>query len=255
MLLIDTHTHLYLEEFKKDKIDVIKKAIASNVKKLILPNIDSTTIDDLLNTANAFPNNIFPLIGLHPTSVEEDYENEINIIKKYLKKIKFYGIGEIGLDFYWDTTFKDEQIKAFTKQLQIAEQNNLPAIIHTRNSFNETIEIVKQQKTKNLTGIFHCFTGNINQAKEIINLGFYIGIGGILTFKNSGLDKVLKNISLQNIVLETDAPYLAPVPKRGKRNESSYINYIAKKLAEIKNVSINEVADITSENAIKIFNI
>jgi len=255
MLLIDTHAHLYLEEFEKDRIDVIKHAIASNVKKIILPNIDSTTIDKLLETTKIFPNNLYPLIGLHPTSVEEDYENEIKIIEENLQNHKFYGIGEIGLDFYWDTTFKDEQIKAFEIQLQIAERNKLPAIIHTRDSFYDTLKIVKQQKTENLTGIFHCFTGAIEQAHEIINLGFYLGIGGIVTFKNSNLDEVIRQIDLKHIVLETDSPYLSPVPKRGKRNESSYINYIAKKIAEIKNISIAELAEITSQNAITLFNL
>ncbi len=253
MLLIDTHAHLYLDEFEKDRIDVIKHAIVSNVKKIIFPNIDSTTIDKLLETVKIFPNNLYPLTGLHPTSVEEDFLDEIKIIEEYLQKYKFYGIGEIGLDFYWDTTFKDEQIKAFELQLQIAEKNRIPAIIHTRNSFDDTLSIVKQQKTENLTGIFHCFTGTNEQAHEIIDLGFYLGIGGIVTFKNSKLDEVIKNIDLKHIVLETDAPYLAPVPKRGKRNESSYINYIAKKIAEIKNISIDEVANITTQNAIKIF--
>jgi len=253
MLLIDTHAHLYLEEFEKDYINVIKHAIASNVKKIIFPNIDSTTIDNLLSIVKKFPNNLYPLIGLHPTSVEEDFENEIKIIENYLKKQKFYGIGEIGLDFYWDTTFKDEQIKAFEMQLQIAKKNKLPAIIHTRDSFDDTLKIVHKQKTNNLTGIFHCFTGDEKQAQEIIDLGFYLGIGGIVTFKNSKLNSVLQNIDLQNIVLETDSPYLAPVPKRGKRNKSSYINYIAKKIADIKNISIEEVAEVTTQNAIKIF--
>ena len=255
MLLIDTHAHLYLNEFEKDRADVIKKAIASNVKKIFFPNIDSTTIDDMLETVKMFPNNIFPLIGLHPTSVEEDFENEIKIVNELLQKQKFYGIGEIGLDFYWDTTFKEEQLKAFETQLQIAKKNKLPAIIHTRNSFNETLQIVKQEKNNNLKGIFHCFTGDLNQAKEIIDLDFYLGIGGIVTFKNSKLSEVLQAIDLQHIVLETDSPYLAPEPKRGKRNESSYINYIAKKIADIKNVSIDEVAEVTSQNAIKLFNI
>lgn len=255
MIFFDTHSHLYLDEFNKDRIDVIKRAIASNVNKIILPNIDSTTIDDMLKTVNLFKNNIFPLIGLHPTSVEEDFLNEIKIIEKLLNKERFYGIGEIGLDYYWETTFKEEQINAFKMQLEIAKSNNLPAIIHTRNSFDDTLKIVKDLKNNNLKGIFHCFTGDYKQAIDIIDLGFYLGIGGILTFKNSGLEESLKEIDLKHIVLETDSPYLAPVPKRGKRNESSYINYIAKKLAEIKNVTIEEVAEITSQNASQIFNI
>lgn len=255
MIFFDTHSHLYLDEFNKDRIDVIKRAIASNVNKIILPNIDSTTIDDMLKTVNLFKNNIFPLIGLHPTSVEEDFLNEIKIIENLLNKERFYGIGEIGLDYYWDTTFKEEQINAFKMQLEIAKSNNLPAIIHTRNSFDDTLKIVKDLKNNNLKGIFHCFTGDYKQAIDIIDLGFYLGIGGILTFKNSGLEESLKEIDLKHIVLETDSPYLAPVPKRGKRNESSYINYIAKKLAEIKNVTIEEVAEITSQNASQIFNI
>lgn len=255
MIFFDTHSHLYLDEFNKDRIDVIKRAIASNVNKIILPNIDSTTIDDMLKTVNLFKNNIFPLIGLHPTSVEEDFLNEIKIIENLLNKERFYGIGEIGLDYYWETTFKEEQINAFKMQLEIAKSNNLPAIIHTRNSFDDTLKIVKDLKNNNLKGIFHCFTGDYKQAIDIIDLGFYLGIGGILTFKNSGLEESLKEIDLKHIVLETDSPYLAPVPKRGKRNESSYINYIAKKLAEIKNVTIEEVAEITSQNASQIFNI
>ncbi len=251
MYLIDTHTHLFLKEFEKDIEKVISRSIENKVKKLILPNIDSTSIIPLLNLCKKHKNICFPSIGLHPSSVKENFKEELKIVENYLKKEKFYFIGEIGIDLYWDKSFKKEQIFSFEKQIEFAEIYNLPIIIHMRNSYEEILKILCKNSKKNLKGIFHCFSGNLKQAENIINLGFKLGIGGVLTFKNSGLDKVVKNISLENIVLETDSPYLAPHPKRGKRNESSFLIYIAEKIAEIKNINIKEVAEITSENAMK----
>jgi TatD DNase family protein len=255
MILIDTHTHIYLEEFDKDRYEIIENAQKQGVNKMFLPNIDSSTIADMLNLAKKYPKIMFPMIGLHPTSVEEDYKHELQIIEKELETNKYYGIGEIGLDYYWDTNFKNEQIKVFEHQLHLAMENNLPAIIHIRDAFDDAIAIINKPEYSNLKGIFHCFTGTQEQAVNIINNGFKLGIGGIITFKNAGLDKVLKEIDIKHIVLETDAPYLAPVPKRGKRNEPAYIYYIAKKIAEIKKEDISKIAEITTQNAMEIFNL
>ena len=231
MEYIDTHCHLFLPEFDADRDEVIQRGLISNVKKFVLPNVDTSTIDDLISLAEAYPAHCYPLAGLHPSSVEEDYESEILEIKTRLENGKFFGIGEIGLDFYWDRTFAAEQIRAFKIQLQWAQSMKLPAIIHVRESFEETCEAIEEVSNSDLTGIFHCFTGSLDQAKRAIDLGFSLGIGGILTFKNSGLDKVLKEIPLEHLILETDSPYLAPMPKRGKRNEPAYLPYIANKLA------------------------
>jgi len=255
MQLIDTHTHIYLEEFNEDRYEVIENAEKQGLTHMFLPNIDSSSLDDMLQLTAKHPGLLFPLIGLHPTSVEDDYKQELQIVENQLKENKYFGIGEIGLDYYWDTNFKNEQIEAFEHQLHLAMQNNLPAIIHIRDSFDDALSIINKPEYKSLFGIFHCFTGTLEQAENIISNGFKLGIGGILTFKNAGLDKVIENIDIKHLVLETDAPYLAPVPKRGKRNEPAYIYYVAKKLAEIKNISIEEVAKTTSNNALQIFNI
>ncbi len=253
--LTDTHSHIYLEEFDDDRDIVVQNAIKQGVNNIFLPNIDSSSVKDMNNLVEKYPNNFYPMIGLHPTSVEDDYEKELNIVEQELKTKKYYGIGEIGLDYYWDTTFKNEQIKAFEHQLHLAMSNNLPAIIHIREAFDDVLKIIQKPEYKELYGIFHCFTGNEKQAKIITDNGFMLGIGGIVTFKNAGLDKIIEKISVNNIVLETDSPYLAPVPKRGKRNESAYIYYVAKKISEIKNISIQEIANMTTKNAEKIFNV
>ncbi len=256
MQLIDTHTHLFLEQFDNDIDEVIDRAVKNGVAKLILPNIDSSTIDDMLNLAQKYPNNCYPLMGLHPTSVNENFEEELKIVEKYLEKQKFYGIGEIGIDLYWDKTFLPQQEQAFIHQIKLAKKYSLPIVIHVRDSFEETLSIVDKYNDDKLRGIFHCFTGSYEQAQHIIQYGgFKLGIGGVLTFKNSKLDQVIQKISLEHIVLETDSPYLAPSPYRGKRNESSYVVKVAEKLADIYGLSLQEVAKITSDNAKQVFSV
>jgi TatD DNase family protein len=254
MQFIDTHAHLYLNHFDDDREEMVKNAFRKNVNKIILPNIDSSTIQSMNELCNNFSSGIFPLIGLHPVSVSDNYENELGIIAGELKTGHYYGIGESGIDLYHDRSHLEEQKKAFIFQIELAIRYNLPLIIHARDSFNEIFEIIDSYKQLLPRGIFHAFTGTFDQAKKIIHeYGFFLGIGGIVTFKNSGLDQVIQEISLGHMVLETDAPFLAPVPFRGKRNESSYIVYIAEKIAQIKNVSINEVAEATTRNAMQLF--
>jgi TatD DNase family protein len=253
MRLIDTHTHLYLKEFEKDFSQVLQRARNAGVAKFYLPGIDSEVIEDMLGLEQKYPDEFFPMMGLHPCSVKDNYLEELQIIEKHLSERKWVAVGEIGLDFYWDTSYKNQQIEAFEKQMEVALQYNSPIVIHTRNAMAETIETVKPYAEKGLTGIFHCFGDDIDTAKKIIDLGFYLGIGGVLTYKNANLAETLKAIPLDKIVLETDAPYLSPVPFRGKRNESSYLTVIAEKLASVKNVSVEEVASVTSANAEKIF--
>lgn len=253
MVLIDTHTHLYLEEFKDDRSQVVSNAINKGIKYMMLPNIDSSSVSGMLDLCNAFPQNCFPMMGLHPTSVKENYEDELNLVDEWLKKKKFYGIGETGIDLYWDKTFFNEQKIAFRHQVELAKKYKLPIVIHSRNSFDEIYSILKETFSPELTGVFHCFTGNLEQANEIIELGFKLGIGGVVTFKNSGLDKVVSKIDIEHLILETDSPYLTPVPYRGKRNESAYTYYIAQKIAEIKKRPVEEIAEITTNNAKRLF--
>jgi len=255
MLLIDTHTHLYLEQFDNDRDQVIKSAIDQGIKHMLLPNIDQASFTAMQQLHQKYPENCLPMIGLHPTSVQENYLDELELVAHELEKGGYYGVGEIGIDLYWDKTFRQQQQFVFRKQLKLAKQYKLPVSIHTRDAFDEIYQIVSEEKTADLKGVFHCFTGTKEQADKIIALDFLLGIGGVVTFKNSNLGEVLKDISLQSMVLETDAPFLAPSPYRGKRNESAYTYYIAKKLAEIKNTTIQEVAGITSENAISMFNL
>lgn len=253
MQLIDTHTHLFLPEYNSDRDQVILNAQKNGVEKVLLPNVDRSTIHDLLKLVDEYPDYCFPMMGLHPTSVKENYKEELKQIETWLEKGKFIAIGEIGIDLYWDKTFKIQQEEAFRYQINLAKKYNLPIVIHARESFDEIFHIMNDVIDDNLRGVFHAFTGNEFQAQQITQWGFKIGIGGIVTFKNSGLDKVVHNIDINHIVLETDSPYLAPVPKRGKRNESSYLTYIALKIAEIKNISLNEVAEITTYNAKQLF--
>jgi TatD DNase family protein len=255
MNICDTHIHLYAEEFNADRDFLISDAVNKGVTKFFLPNIDSSSFDGLYKVCDAFPQNCFPMMGLHPCSVKENYIDELAKVKTELSKRKFYAIGEIGIDLYWDKTFVKEQEESFKTQIEWAAELKLPIVIHSRNSTNEIISILKAHPNLSLSGIFHCFSGTIEQANEIIEMGFYLGIGGVVTYKNSGLDKVIEKIPLENIVLETDAPYLAPVPFRGKRNEPSYILNVVKKIAEIKNVSEEDVSTITSENAAKVFSL
>lgn len=252
-LLVDTHTHIYLEQFDNDKADVMARAFDKGVQKLFLPNIDTSTISRVWETVGNYPEHCFPMMGLHPSSVNADWKNEMAEIEQEIRQKKIYALGEIGLDFYWSEEFKTQQIEAFKYQVNLAKELSLPIVIHCRNSFNELVEILQSEKDEKLSGIFHCFTGSVRDANQVIELGFYLGIGGILTFKNAGLDKTMKEISLDQIVLETDAPYLAPIPNRGKRNESSYLFYVAKKLGEIKNMELGEIAETTTKNSHKVF--
>lgn len=255
MILTDTHTHLYAEQFKGDRTQMMHRTLDARVRKLFLPNIDVQSIQPMLDLVWEFPDNCFPMMGLHPCSVDEHVEAHLFQIQKWFKKRKFYAVGEIGLDYYWSVAFKEQQIAAFKKQCQWAIQYDLPVVIHSRNATPDIISIVREINHPKLRGIFHCFSGTAQEAREIIDLGFYLGIGGVLTYKNSGLDVAIAETGLEHLVLETDAPYLAPVPHRGKRNESSYLVSIAEKLAELKQVSVEQVAQITTENATRIFGV
>ena len=257
MKFIDTHSHLYSEKFNADRTEVIYEAIKSGVDTILLPNMSSKYTKKMLAICNEFPNNCYPMIGLHPCDVTtKNYDKEILHIEKELKCKNYIAVGEIGIDLYWETSTLEIQKKAFIHQIKLAKKHKLPIVIHVRNSFNETIKIVEELNDRNLTGVFHCFTGDVNDAKRITDLeNFYLGIGGVLTFKNSGLDKTISEINLKHLLLETDAPYLAPTPFRGKRNESKYIINIAEKLAEIHNINIDNVAKKTTENAKNLFKI
>lgn len=253
MKIIDTHCHLYADEFDSDRETMMARALEAGVNKFYLPAIDSEAIPGMLSLEEKYPGKCFAMMGLHPCYVKENYQQELTIVKDWLDKRKFVAVGEIGLDFYWDKTFTKEQYEAFRIQCELALQYHLPIVIHTRNAMQETINIVKEYAGKGLRGIFHCFGGSLESAKEIIKAGFYLGIGGVLTYKKAGLGEVLAHVSLEHLVLETDAPYLTPVPFRGKRNEPSYLQYVIEKLAEIKQVSVEEVASVTTANAEKIF--
>lgn len=257
--LTDTHTHIYSEQFLEDRNEVIQRSIDQGVNRLFMPNIDSESIKAMLQVQKDFPENCFPMMGVHPCSVNEKWERELETARKYLfdqKEIDFCAVGEIGLDYYWDTTHKEEQKKAFRKQIEWAKKLKLPIIIHVRDSFDDAIEIVEELNDNNLSGIFHCFTGTKQEAERIIALGdFYIGLGGVLTFKNSTLRDEIVNIDLKHIVLETDSPYLTPAPFRGKRNESAYTKLVAEHLAKVKNMPLVEIAEITNENSRQVFKI
>jgi TatD DNase family protein len=255
MFLADSHAHLYLEEFKDDRREVMERALKNEVKKIFLPNIDSTTIDDLLQTEAAFPDLAYAMMGLHPCSVKENVEEELEGVKTWLEARPFVAIGETGLDFYWDVAFKEQQIRAFNQQITWALEYDLPVVIHSRNSTEECIDLVRARQKGQLRGVFHCFSGTTAEANAIIDLGFYLGIGGVVTFKKSTLPEVIKDIDLSHILLETDAPYLAPVPFRGKRNESSYIRQVAQKVADIKGVPIEKAAALTTQNALELFRV
>jgi len=253
MKLIDTHAHVYADEFSNDINDVINRAKEKGVDRIIMPAIDSTNHSAMLKLEEAYPANCISMMGLHPCSVKEDYLEELRIVENYLLKRKFVAVGEIGLDFYWDISFKDQQYDAFHRQVEWALQYDIPIAIHSRNSMDECIKVVQQHQKGRLKGVFHCFSGTLGQANEIIEAGFCLGIGGVLTYKNAGLDKVIAGIELKHIILETDAPYLTPVPFRGKRNESSYLTYILQKLADIKETNTDAIVAITTENAEKLF--
>ncbi len=232
---------------------MMQRAFDNGINKFYLPGIDSEVIDRMLEMEISYPGQCFAMMGLHPCSVNENYKTELNIVEDWLAVRKFPAIGEIGLDFFWDKTFTNQQFEAFHFQIELALKYQLPIVIHTRNAMPETIDVVKHYGGRNLRGIFHCFSGTYEQAIEVIEAGFYLGIGGVVTYKNGGLAEVVAQIPLAHLVLETDAPYLTPVPFRGKRNESSYLKYVAEKLAEIYNVSIETIANTTSLNAEKVF--
>ena len=253
MQLIDTHTHLYSEEFKNDLPEVMQRADKASITQFYLPAIDSSTHEAMLALEAAYPDSCHAMMGLYPCSVKEDFQKELNVIKEWLDKRPFVAIGEIGLDFYWDKTHIEQQYEAFKIQMEWALERDLPIAIHARESLDECIATVKPFSKRGLKGIFHCFGGTTEQAKAIIDLNFYLGIGGVFTFKKANMPEVLKDISLNHIVLETDAPYLAPVPYRGKRNESAYLLYVAEALANSKEISLEELANITTDNARKIF--
>ncbi len=255
MILTDTHAHLYAEEFADDRKGMMERALQKHVRRMFLPNIDVNSIQPMLNLVWEYPDNCFPMMGLHPCSVDEHVEAHLFQIQKWFKKRKFYAVGEIGLDFYWSVEFKEQQISAFKKQIQWAIQYDLPINIHSRNATPDCIAILEEMKHPKLRGIFHCFSGTAEEAKAIVAQGFYLGIGGVLTFKNAGLDKAIEAIPLESLVLETDAPYLAPVPYRGKRNESAYLLEVAQKLANLKHTTVENVANITTANSKLVFNI
>ena len=256
MIFIDTHTHLFSSSFNEDRTDAVQRAINAGVDKLLLPNIYVDSISAMYDLCNQFPNNCFPMMGLHPGSVDENWERNLEVIKEHLFTRNNLAVGEIGMDLYWDKTFQDAQAQAFRQQISWAKELKLPIIIHAREAFEEIFDIVDELNDDNLRGIFHCFTGTLEQARKIQEYGgFMLGLGGVLTYKKSGLDEVVKDIPIDMIVLETDSPYLPPTPHRGKRNESAYLIHIAEKLAEIKQMKLTEVADLTTANARQMFNL
>ncbi len=253
MKLIDTHTHLYLPQFDEDRQEVIQRAIKNGIGQFFLPNIDSSTVEVMLQMEKDYPGTCYPMLGLHPCSVKENWKEELSNLQGLLDQHEYFAVGEIGIDLYWDKTFFEQQKAAFNIQIDWAKDRGLPIVIHSRESTDIVIDLLQKVKDERLWGIFHCFGGTVEQAKKIIDLGFYLGIGGVLTFKKSGLDKTMEEVALEHIVLETDSPYLAPTPFRGKRNESGYVLNIAEKLARVKNKTLEEVAQITTYNAQQVF--
>ena len=253
MKIIDTHTHLYLKQFKDDIDKVIQRSIDKGINKFIFPAIDSTHFDDMHDLKNKYPGSIYLMSGLHPTNVNENYKEELEFVVNSLKSHSYVAIGEIGIDLYWDKTYLKQQQDAFEFQIRLAIKYDLPIVIHCREAFDEIFETLDKENCTKLRGVFHCFTGTLEQANRAIRLGFKLGIGGVVTFKNGGIDKFLSQIDLKHIVLETDSPYLAPVPFRGKRNESSYITYVIDKLSEIYGLPIKKIASETTKNAEKVF--
>lgn len=252
--MIDTHTHLYAEEFDEDRKETIQRALDKGITEFYLPAIDSESHEKMLQLESEYPDQIFSMMGLHPCYVKpESWEKELEIVKNYLDQRHFPAIGEIGIDLYWDKSTLDIQVKAFEQQIDWAIEKDLPIVIHTRESFDETFEVLERKKHPKLSGIFHCFSGNLEQAKQALDLNFILGIGGVVTFKNGKIDQFLNEIPLDKIVLETDSPYLAPVPFRGKRNESSYLDLVAGKLVDIYQKDFAEIGRITSENAKRMF--
>ncbi|WP_422081808.1 TatD family hydrolase [Ulvibacterium sp.] len=255
MILTDTHTHLYSEAFDKDRDEVIRRAVDNGIERFFIPAIDSTYTQAMMDLESDYPENIFLMAGLHPTHVKEDYKRELKHVEQQLKERKFHAVGEIGIDLYWDKTFLRQQQEAFRLQIQWAKEYRLPIVIHCRESFDEIIEILESEKGDDLFGIFHCFTGNLEQAKTAISYNMKLGIGGVVTFKNGKIDGFLDQIDLRHIVLETDSPYLAPVPYRGKRNESAYLINVLEKLSDVYGRSKEDIAKITTENSKEVFGV
>jgi len=251
---IDTHAHIYSDEFKTDLSDIIRRAGDEGIQKVFMPNVDHVSIDSMLEVEHRWPKQCHPMMGLHPCSVKKDFERELYIVEDWLSRRKFAAVGEIGTDLYWDKSFWDQQVEALNIQVAWAKKYQLPIVLHCRESLDQTIEIIEKLQDGKLTGIFHCFSGTAEQANRITNLGFLMGIGGVVTFKNGGLDKLLPEIDLKHIVLETDSPYLAPVPHRGKRNEPAYITIITSKIAELVKRPIEEIRTVTTQNALTLFN-
>lgn len=254
MQLIETHAHIYSDKFKDDIDEIIERSRKHGIEKIYMPNIDSESIDAMLELEYRYPGYCIPMMGLHPCSVGKDFEKELYVVEDWLNKRDFVAVGEMGTDLYWDKTYFEQQKEAFVIQSKWAIEKDRPIVIHCRESIRETIDLVSELKTENFRGIFHCFSGSVEEAHQIIELGFLLGIGGVATFKNGGLEPVLESIPLDHLVLETDSPYLAPVPNRGKRNEPAYLDLVADKIAAVKNMSKDEVANATTENANHIFN-
>lgn len=253
-MFVDTHTHLFVEQFDNDREEVVQRAIDAGVDVMLLPNIDVETIDAMHALSERFPDNCFPMMGLHPGSVKEGWKEQLEVIKKHLFSGKYVAVGEIGMDLYWDKTFVEEQRQVFRMQVEWAKELGLPIAIHAREAFEEIFAILDEINDDRLTGVFHCFTGTVDQAKHIMQYGgFKLGIGGVLTYKKAALDQVLVNVPLDQLILETDSPYLTPVPYRGKRNESSYLLHIAERLTDVYNVSLTEIEEVTSKNASELF--
>tara|TARA_R110002050_G_scaffold108757_2_gene219570 strand:- start:1029 stop:1796 length:768 start_codon:yes stop_codon:yes gene_type:complete len=255
MIITDTHTHLYSEAFDEDRGAMIQRALNQNITRFFIPAIDSTYTNAMFQLEKAYPDNVFLMMGLHPTHVKENYKEELNHVEEMLAKRTFYAVGEIGIDLYWEKTTLGIQQEAFKHQIQLAKKYKLPIVIHCREAFNEIFEVLESEKSDDLFGIFHCFTGTLKQAQQAISYNMKLGIGGVITFKNGKIDQFLNQIDLGHIVLETDSPYLAPVPFRGKRNESGYIIKVLEKLSDIYGVSLQEIAKITTKNSEDVFNI
>lgn len=255
MILTDTHTHIYYETIPEKRELLMQNCFDNRITRLFLPNVNSKSVELISDLCKQYPQNCFAMLGLHPCDVKEDFEQELSEIKQFITQQKIYAIGEIGIDLYWDKTTLKIQQDAFRQQIAWAKALNLPIVIHCREAFDEVFEILDDLKDDQLKGIFHCFTGDLAQAQHAIDLGFYLGIGGVVTYKKAGLDKVVEQVSLNHIVLETDAPYLAPVPHRGKPNESSYLVHIAQKIADLHQINIEELAAVTTANSVKIFGV
>ena len=255
MIITDTHTHLYSDAFDEDRREAIQTAIDNNIERFFIPAIDSETTQSMYELEKAFPDNVFLMMGLHPTHVKENFEEELKHVEEELDKRKFYAVGEIGIDLYWEKSTLDIQKQAFKRQIQFAKDRQLPIVIHCRDAFDEIFEVLEEVKDDKLFGIFHCFTGNLEQAKQALSYNMKLGIGGVVTFKNGGVDKFINQIPLEEIVLETDSPYLAPTPYRGKRNDPVYLLKVAEKLSALYDLPIEEVAEITTKNSKEVFGI